>query len=99
LRVHTETRTAGSLDRAGLAGEVIAMCGADVMVMRGHEKEGERFFTNPKLIVEVLSRSTASVDRHEGWEPTVLVSLESVLELRSIDLRLPLARIYDGEEL
>lgn len=102
----------------------------DAMVVRGHEQEDERFFTNPKLIVEVLSPSTASVDRHEkriayrripaleeyvlvaqdavevtalrrnqGWEPTVLESLESVLELRSIDLRLPLVQIYDDEEL
>ena len=37
----------------------------DVMVVCGREKEGERFFTDPKLIVEVLSPSTASVDRHE----------------------------------
>lgn len=37
----------------------------DVMVVCGREKEEERFFTNPKLIVEVLSPSTASVDRHE----------------------------------
>lgn len=37
----------------------------DVMVVCGREKEDERFFTDPKLIVEVLSPSTAGVDRHE----------------------------------
>jgi len=100
----------------------------DVMVMCRREKEGERFFTDPKLIVEVLSPATASVDRHEkriayrriatleeyvivaqdavevtafrreeDWEPVVLGSLDSVLELRSIDLRVPLARVYEDE--
>lgn len=101
----------------------------DVMVVCGREKE-ERFFTDPKLIMEVLSPSTASVDRHEkriayrripaleeyiivaqdvievtvfrreqGWEPEVLESIDSVIELRSIGLSLPLARIYAGETL
>lgn len=37
----------------------------DVMVVCGREKGDERFFTDPKLIVEVLSPSTAGVDRHE----------------------------------
>lgn len=101
----------------------------DVMVVCGREKtEEERFFTDPKLIVEVLSPSTASVDRHEkriayrriaaleeyvivaqqaievtvfrreeSWEPVVLESLDSILELRSIGLLLPLADIYAGE--
>ena len=100
----------------------------DVMVVCGREKEEERFFTDPKLIVEVLSPSTASVDRHEKriayrgipaleeyvvvaqesvevtifrrteeWQPIILESLDAILELRSIDLRLPLARIYEGE--
>ncbi|MDE2450425.1 MAG: Uma2 family endonuclease [Gammaproteobacteria bacterium] len=100
----------------------------DVMVVCGREKAEERFFTDPKLIVEVLSPSTASVDRHEkriayrripaleeyvivaqdavevtafrrqeGWEPVVLGSIDSVLELRSIDLRVPLARVYEDE--
>lgn len=101
----------------------------DVMVVCGREKT-ERFFTDPKLIVEVLSPSTASVDRHEkriayrriaaleeyvivaqqaievtvfrreeSWEPLVLESLDSILELRSIGLLLPLAQIYAGETL
>lgn len=102
----------------------------DVMVVCTREREGERFFTDPKLIVEVLSPSTASVDRHEkriayrriaaleeyiivaqdavevtafrrekAWEPVVLGSLDSVLELCSIDLRVPLALIYEGETM
>ena len=100
----------------------------DVMVVCGREKSEERFFTDPKLIVEVLSPSTAAVDRHEkriayrripaleeyvivaqdavevtafrrkeGWEPVILGSLESVLELRSLELRVALARIYEDE--
>ena len=102
----------------------------DVMVVCGREKEGERFFTDPKLIVEVLSPSTASVDRHEkriayrriatleeyvivaqdavevtafrreeDWAPVVLGSLDAVLELRSIDLRVPLAGVYEDESV
>ena len=100
----------------------------DVMVVCGRETSEERYFTDPKLIVEVLSPSTAAVDRHEkriayrripaleeyvivaqdavevtafrredGWEPMILGSLDSVLELLSIDLRVPLARIYEDE--
>lgn len=102
----------------------------DVMVVCRREREGERFFTDPKLIVEVLSPSTASVDRHEkriayrripaleeyvvvaqdttevtvyrredDWVAVVLESLDAILELRSIGLALPLAQIYEGEEL
>lgn len=102
----------------------------DVMVVCGREEEGQLFFTNPKLIVEVLSPSTASIDRHEkriayrripdleeyvivaqkavevtafrredAWEPVALESLESVLELRSIGLTLPLSRIYEEERM
>jgi len=37
--------------------------------------------------------------REESWEPLALGSLESTLELRSIGLVLPLARIYEGERL
>lgn len=100
----------------------------DVMVVCGREKKGERFFTDPRLIVEVLSPSTAGIDRHEkriayrriaaleeyviiaqdaieatvfrreeAWAAVALDTLDSVLELRSIGLALPLARIY-GEE-
>lgn len=100
----------------------------DVMVVCGREKKDERFFTDPKVIVEVLSPSTAGVDRHEkriayrriaaleeyvivaqdaievtvfrraeSWEPVVLESPHSVLELCSIGLRVPLSQIYAGE--
>lgn len=37
--------------------------------------------------------------REQGWEPVILGSLDSVLELLSIDLRVPLAQIYEGEAL
>lgn len=59
----------------------------DVMVVCGREKDGERFFTNPELIVEVLSPTTASVDRHEkqiayrriaALEEYVIVAQDSV---------------------
>lgn len=102
----------------------------DVMVVCGREKGEERFFTDPKLIVEVLSPSTASIDRHEkriayrrvgtleeyvivaqesveitvhrraeDWVPAVLDTHDAILELRSIGLALPLASIYEGENL
>lgn len=102
----------------------------DVMVVCGRGKGEERFFTDPKLIVEVLSPSTAGVDRHEKriayrripaleeyvvvaqqsvevtifrraeeWQPVILELRDAILELRSVDLRLPLTRIYDGEAL
>ena len=102
----------------------------DVMVVCGREKAEERFFTDPKLIVEVLSPSTASVDRHEkriayrriaaleeyvivaqdvieatvfrregSWKPEVLESRDSIVELRSIGLRVSLAQIYEGESM
>lgn len=35
----------------------------------------------------------------KGWEPVVLGSLDSVLELCSIDLRVPLARLYEDEAM
>jgi Uma2 family endonuclease len=34
--------------------------------------------------------------RAEQWEPQVLASLDDVLELRSVDLAIPVARIYKG---
>ena len=34
--------------------------------------------------------------RAEQWEPQILETLESVLELRTVGLSLPLARIYKG---
>lgn len=97
----------------------------DVMVVCDRELGEERYVANPKLIIEVLSPSTAGVDRHEKrvnyrwipaleeyvvvaqertevtifrraeeWQPVALESLEATLELYSINLHLPLARIY-----
>lgn len=37
--------------------------------------------------------------REESWKPVVLESCDSILELRSTDLRLALVRIYDAEQL
>lgn len=102
----------------------------DVMVVCDRDPQEDRYLENPKLIVEVLSTSTAGVDRHEkrvayrgiaalveyvivaqnltevtvfrrdeNWEPKVLESLDATLELRSIDLRLPLSQVYEGESL
>lgn len=34
--------------------------------------------------------------RAEQWKPQVLDTLESVLELRTVGLALPVARIYEG---
>ena len=100
----------------------------DVMVVCDRHPEEDRYVANPKLIVEVLSTSTAGVDRHEkriayreiatleeyviaaqesievtvhrraqDWRPVVLDSMESILELHSIGMTLPLQRIYEGE--
>lgn len=100
----------------------------DVMVVCDRDPNEDRYIANPKLIVEVLSTSTAGVDRHEkrvayrgiavleeyvliaqdaieitvlrraqNWEPQILESRDSVLELRSIGLPLALERIYEGE--
>lgn len=48
----------------------------DVMVVCGRDPQEDRYAADPKLIVEVLSPSTAGVDRHEkrvnyGWIPTL----------------------------
>jgi Uma2 family endonuclease len=37
----------------------------DVMVVCGPDPQEDRYVANPKLIIEVLSSSTAGVDRHE----------------------------------
>lgn len=37
----------------------------DVMVVCGRDPHDDRYVANPKLIIEVLSSSTAGVDRHE----------------------------------
>ncbi|HET9106419.1 MAG TPA: hypothetical protein VFN79_04440 [Steroidobacteraceae bacterium] len=35
--------------------------------------------------------------REESWTPAVLGAMDSLLELRSIGLALPLAQVYEGE--
>lgn len=59
----------------------------DVMVVCDRDPQEDRYVADPKLIVEVLSPSTAGVDRHEkrvnyGWIPTleeyVIVAQENV---------------------
>jgi Uma2 family endonuclease len=81
----------------------------------------------PRLVIEILSPSTARTDRQEKtvnyreipslaecilvaqknayvtiyrraeeWQPVILDSPDGVVELRSIGLKLPLARIYAG---
>ncbi len=100
----------------------------DVMVVCDRGRPEERFVTDPKLIVEVLSPSTEHVDRgekrynyrwiatleeyvvvaqdtpqvtvyrrEEKWQPIVLDTPEATVELRSIGLMLPLARVYGVE--
>ncbi|MGH8226995.1 MAG: Uma2 family endonuclease [Steroidobacteraceae bacterium] len=102
----------------------------DVMVVCGQDRGDERFVTSPKLIVEVLSPSTANVDRREKrynyacieeleeyvivaqdapevtvfrradrWQPTVVESLGESVELRSLGLTVPLAQVYEGEQI
>lgn len=102
----------------------------DVMVVCDRDPQEDRYVADPKLVVEVLSSSTAGVDRHEkrvayreiptleeyviiaqesvevtvfrleqNWEPVALNALESILELRSIGLTLPLAHVYQGEAM
>ena len=100
----------------------------DVMVACDRDVNEDRYVADPKLIVEVLSPSTAGIDRHEkrvayreiamleeyvivaqdtvevgvfrrgeNWSLTILDTLESAVELRSIGLTLPLAQVYEGE--
>jgi Uma2 family endonuclease len=102
----------------------------DVMVVCDRDPNEDLYVADPKLIVEVLSTSTAGVDRHEkriayreitaleeyvivaqaaievtvfrreeSWDPQVLEGPDSILELRSLGLQLPLAQIYEGETM
>lgn len=102
----------------------------DVMVVCDRDPQQDRYVADPKLVIEVLSDSTAGVDRHEkriayreipaleeyvivaqdaievsifrregSWVSLVLDSRESILELRSMGLPLPLAQIYEGEQM
>lgn len=100
----------------------------DVWVGCGERRNAKGdLIEEPRLVMEVLSPSTARIDRREkavnyreipsleecvlvaqksaqvtiyrraeGWQRIVLDSHESVLELRSVGLLLPIARIYEG---
>jgi Uma2 family endonuclease len=99
----------------------------DVSVACGPQDLGQVFLTDPRLIVEVLSPSTARIDRHEkalnyreiptleeyvlvaqnklevtvfrrseDWCAQVMTLRDESVELRSIELTLPLDRIYEG---
>ncbi|MGB6487848.1 MAG: Uma2 family endonuclease [Steroidobacteraceae bacterium] len=100
----------------------------DVWVACGETRNAKGDYVDePSLVIEVLSRSTARIDRREKlvgyrgipslkeyvlvaqkpvrvviyrrvehWQPQILVSLEDVLELQSIELAIPVRRIYKG---
>ena len=100
----------------------------DVWMACGEARNAKGDYINePRLVIEVLSPSTARFDRREKvasyreipsieeyvvvaqkpanvaiyrraeqWRPQVLETLESVLELRTVGLALPVARIYEG---
>jgi Uma2 family endonuclease len=100
----------------------------DVWVACGEARNAKgECIEEPRLVVEVLSPSTARFDRREKatsyreilsieeyvlvaqkpahvvihrrtdqWKPQVLQTLESVLDLRSVGLSLPVARVYKG---
>lgn len=100
----------------------------DVWMACGEARNAKGDYVNePRLVIEVLSPSTARFDRREKvasyreipsieeyvvvaqkpanvviyrraeqWKPQVLETLESVLELRTVGLALPVVRIYEG---
>lgn len=100
----------------------------DVWVACAQAREAKGSYVyEPRLVIEVLSPSTARLDRREKvasyreipsieeyvlvgqtpahvviyrraeqWTPQVLDSTDSILDLRSIGLALPVARIYKG---
>lgn len=100
----------------------------DLWVACGQARDAEdEFIDEPRLVIEVLWRSTERIDRREKafnyreiatleeivliaqkaahvtlfrrsdqWRPLVLRSLEDALELKSIELTLPLERVYEG---
>ncbi len=99
----------------------------DVMVACGRQGMEEYYLSHPKLIVEVLSPSTRTIDqrekalhyrhiptleeyvlvaqdrpkitcyrRSEDWQPQLLSGLDAVADFRSIELSLPLERIFAG---
>jgi Uma2 family endonuclease len=99
----------------------------DVWMACGDARNAKGAYVDePRLVIEVLSPSTARFDRREKvasyreipsieeyvvvaqkpanvviyrraeqWKPQVLETLESVLELRTVGLALPAARIYE----
>lgn len=100
----------------------------DVWMACGEARNAKGDYVNePRLVIEVLSPSTARFDRREKvasyreipsieeyvvvaqkptnvtiyrraeqWKPQLLETPESVLELRTVGLTLPVARIYEG---
>lgn len=100
----------------------------DVWVACGENRDSKgQYLDEPCLVIEVLSPSTARIDRREKvlnyrelpaieeyvlvtqkpahlviyrradqWRPQALLSLTDVLELRSVGMLLPVARVYKG---
>jgi len=99
----------------------------DVMVDGRPDTRTTHYLREPKLIVEVLSRSTQQTDsrqklldyplidsleeyvlvaqdkrhvivypRAEDWRPRVYSTLDAAVELRSIDLTVPMIELYEG---
>lgn len=100
----------------------------DVWLACGQTRDAEgELIDEPRLVIEVMSRSTARIDRREKalqyreiptmeeivlvaqaatqiilyrrsdeWRRVILESPEDYLELKSIGLRVPLARVYEG---
>ena len=100
----------------------------DVWLACGNNRNAKgEYVDEPRLVIEVLSRSTARVDkrekamsyreipsleeyvvvaqkpahvmicrRAEQWKPQVIDSLEGILDVRSINLELPVRHIYRG---
>lgn len=100
----------------------------DVWLACGETRNAKGDYVDePRLVIEVLSPSTARIDRREKlfnyreipsieeyvlvaqqpvhvaiyrraeqWGPQVLRSLEDILELRSVELPIPVGRIYKG---
>lgn len=68
----------------------------DLIVVCGEDAESEYFTTKPKIIVEVLSASTALTDRREKM--FVYKELESVVEYVLIEQNRMYAEIYRRRE-
>lgn len=91
----TEVEADSRVRHEYLAGEVIAMSGA---APRHARLAGQIYeVLEEYVIVAQDAVEVTAFRREEGWEPVVLGSLDSVLALRSIDLRVSLARVYEDE--